>query len=658
MSSTAEPVPLNRQTKTSSRRRRTTLDPSILAVVRSAGEGSWDSIVAETGGGTVRIRERRRLAAEALEAWLDAERAGVRLAIVPSAATICRMFRLPGVAPEQVRQALRLQAETHLLGGVPRHRTAVAPLPLGMLGPDPVGLLLAWPEQSHAAMPPGHGWRAVPEVLALLETQPSGGSSVEPGFIADERDGSIGVLLSGPNGPLLRATCEADEGGDSWLATVRRALVETAMAAGHEATDAAAIADRLLAGVSARDGLVCSGPLAAGASSQDRIDALLLAAANAATGPLREFTEILDRPEVETRPGFAGLVESSLAKLSEPAFAIRFAIAAILVAMALPVAAAGLRVAILRAKLPDPAAFETSMQESERQLAVYRELEAQAWPFMKVLGDLSNCMPEAIEVESIVMGHGEPITIRGIAKPENDQTGADAILEMERRMRACGIFDKITKRWDPPDGRGVYEFSLSADVARPTRPARFSEAEDFAVTSLAERRYGPAAKPATYRASDDSTRAAAPDAPDAPSTTEREPAATSRRASAGASRAATPPPADQDATSPEPRDSVANAAEEPSAAGSGLPDRGIGRRRPNDDGATGGGREVAVPDPSTTVAAVDFSDAEIEAMSKAEAQTALGKVARARQSPGLDDAAKERLRTLFDKLLRRVREAP
>ncbi len=224
-------------------------------------------------------------------------------------------------------------------------------------------------------------------------------------------------------------------------------------------------------------------------------------------------------------------------------------------------------------------------------------------------------------------------------------------------MRACGIFDKITKRWDPPDGRGVYEFSLSADVARPTRPARFSEAEDFAVTSLAERRYGPAAKPATGRSSDEPARTTAADAPDAPSTTEREPASTSRRASAGASRAATTPPADQDATSSEPGDSVANAAEEPSTAGSGLPDRGIGRHRPSDDGATGG-REVAVPDPSTTVAAVDYSDAEIEAMSKAEAQTALGRVARARQSPGLDDAAKERLRTLFDKLLRRSREAP
>ncbi|MFZ9691003.1 MAG: hypothetical protein ACO3EP_03105, partial [Phycisphaerales bacterium] len=264
------------------------MDPSIVAVVRHAGHGSWDTLLAIANDGAVRVRERRRLAAEALEAWLDEHRVGTRLAVIPSAATICRMFRFPGVAPDQLRQALRLQAETHLLGGVPRHRTAVAPLPPSLLGPDPVGLLLAWPEQSNAVLPPGAGWRVVPEVLALLVLQRASGS-LEPGFIADERDGSVGVLLAGPQGPLLRATCEADEGGE-WLATIRRALVETAMAAGHEPAEAAQAADRLLVAASAKDGFVVSGPVAPGVASDDRIDSLLVAAAMAATGPLREFT--------------------------------------------------------------------------------------------------------------------------------------------------------------------------------------------------------------------------------------------------------------------------------------------------------------------------------------------------------------------------------
>lgn len=630
----------------------------MVAVVRFAGDGVWEAIVADTASGGVRVRERRRVASEAIESWLDGLKAGTRLAVLPSAATICRIFRLPGIAPDQVRQVLRLQAETHLLGGVPRHRTAVAPLPAGVLGTDPIGLLLAWPEQSMAAMPPGPGWRVVPEVLAMLAMQPVSGP-VRPAFVADERDGSIGVVVEGPEGPLVRATCEAGE-SEPWMQTVRRALVETAMAAGHDPSEAARSADALIAEASSKDGLACAGPTAPNASL-DRIESLLIAAAIAATGPLREFAEIVDRPEVETRGGVAGLLEASLERLSKPAFAIRFAIAAILVAMAIPVAAAGLRVAILRAKLPDPQAFEAAMQESERQLAVYRELEAQAWPFLKVLGDLSNCMPEPIEVESIVMGHGEPLTIRGLAKPEGGASGADAILEMERRMRASGIFEKITKRWDPPDGRGVYEFSLSADVARPTRAARFPEAEDFAVTSLAERRYGPAARPGGARAPSSAeppaesvageTASSAPSTPSSAASTPSRPEATRADASAAL-------PESPDATEAPASDAGTGGTADASGEASSRPDRGIGRRRPTGESPAASGREVAVPDPSANAAAVDFTDAEIEAMSKAEAQTALGRVARARQSAGLDDAAKERLRALFDKLLRRVREAP
>ncbi|MGA1045852.1 MAG: hypothetical protein ACO3ZY_11710, partial [Phycisphaerales bacterium] len=63
-------------------------------MVRHAGEGSWEALLAVAADGAVRVRERRRLAAEALGSWLDEQRAGTRLAVIPSAATICRMFRL------------------------------------------------------------------------------------------------------------------------------------------------------------------------------------------------------------------------------------------------------------------------------------------------------------------------------------------------------------------------------------------------------------------------------------------------------------------------------------------------------------------------------------------------------------------------------------
>ncbi len=613
-------------------------------MARHAGAGAFDLLTGSMSGGVFRPGSLRRVEAALLPGLLDKERIGTRFATLPCGATVCRTFRLPGVPPEQLKAVLTLQAESHLLGGIPRHRTAVEPLPSGTLGPEPVGLLLAWPEQSTASMPPGSGWRVVPEILCLLEGGASTGSSIS--FMADARDGSVGVALRGPDGPMLRATCEANDGDGSWPDTVRQALAETAMASGHEPATAKKLAEEALATSVKVDDLTLS------AGNANDLKALLSALAKAAAGPLGAFCAIIETPPTVERGGLHGAVERSLRHLADPKFAMRFTAAAVLLAMAIPVAAAGLRVAILRSKLPDPEAFERSMKESEQQLAVYRELESQAWPFMKVLGDLVNCMPEAIEAESIVMGHGEPLTIRGIAKPEGSETGADAVLEMERRLRASGVFEKITKRWDPPDGRGIYAFSLTADVAKATRQARFGEGEDFAVTTLAERRYGPSARPGRTDPPPGTEGAAGePSGNDAPSTTTVErPTRTPSRtvASAAGDSEGDPPATDARESSTTP-------------SGSGLPDRGIGRRRPSDGdqptSGDSGGRAVSVPGSNEAPPTINYSDAEIEAMSKAEAQAALGKVARARQSPGLDDEAKERLRAMFDRLLRRVREA-
>ena len=87
----------------------------------------------------------------------------------------------------------------------------------------------------------------------------------------------------------------------------------------------------------------------------------------------------------------------------------------------------------------------------------------------------------------------------------------------------------------------------------------------------------------------------------------------------------------------------------------GLPDRGIGRRRA--DATSGAGRGVAVPAPAADDPPRVLSDMEIGAMSRAEAQAELARVSRARQSPGLDDETRDRLKSEFDRLLQRAREA-
>jgi len=511
---------------------------------------------------------------------------------------------------------------------------------------ESAGLLLAWPEQSTAPMPTGDSqdWQAVPEIAALLEAWRLD-SPRRPLVWADPSDGSIGVVAGDAGMPMIRATCEAAEGDEPWDRVVGRVVSEAVIAAGGTPESATRITEEAETNLIERDSIRCSRPSSLsdleGLDADDAVGALLDAAIRASHGPLAAATELAATAPSVHRTGLVATVERTVAALSTPRTAIRFAVVAAVVALAMPLVAAGLRTAILRAKLPDPEAFEAAMRTSEQQLAVYRELEAQAWPMMKILGDLSNCMPEAIEVESISMGHGEPVVVRGFAKPDGDATGADAILDMERRLRATRVFDKITKGWDPPDARGIYEFSLSAEVARPTTRARIEEAEDFAVNTLAIRRYGPLATA---------------DGPTGP-TGDNAPSPADEVADATTPEAEDAPTAiDATASSPSsPTTSEPVAVDTGGSAAGGLPSRGIGRRGSATPG--GSGRAVSVPSSSPDAETVDYSDTEISAMSKAEAQSALGRVARARQSASLDDAAKDRLRGLFDKLLQRVREA-
>lgn len=613
-------------------------DSDRVLAIRAVAGGGWDCLLLEdvvaADLATRRLQDRRRCRDdEDLARWVEESRPGRRLVMLPSAATICRVFRFPGLPGDQVDQALRLQAESHLLGGIPAHRTAVVRVPLPTAG-EAAGLLLAWPEQSTTRMPPGNGddWQAMPEIAALLEAWRDADSKRSLVW-ADPSDGSIGVVAGDTGVPMIRATCEAAEGDEAWDLVVRRVVQETVIASGGTPESAKAIVDEADRRLIDLDSMRCSEASSLsdlrGLDAGDAVGALLDAGIRAAVGPL-SASALTARPPSVRRTGFAATVERVSSALATPRTAIRVAVVAAVVALAMPLVGAGLRTVILRSKLPDPSAFEAAMRASEQQLAVYRELETQAWPMMKILGDLSNCMPEAIEVESISMGHGEPVIVRGFAKPDGDATGADAVLEMERRLRDTRIFDKITKSWDPPDARGIYEFSLSAEVARPTAPARIEDSDDFATNTLAVRRYGPLA------------------ATDATGTE-----------SAGAEAAAAPPTTvdvEDDATAP---DTIAEAGESPSTSTGGTGGgRGIGRRG---SVASGGdapaGRAVDVPSASTPAETIEYGDTEIAAMSKAEAQSALGRVARARQSASLDDAAKEKLRDLFDKLLQRVREA-
>lgn len=658
-----------------SRSRRPNFDPNRIALLRRHPSGDFDAMLAiasPRSGGPARlaVAERTRVPAAGASAWADAAAAGTRLVLLPSAATICRGYRIAEMAAPQAEQSLRLQAEAHLLGGVPPHRVAMGLLPESA-GADRVGVLLAWPQQAEIARPGGRSWRVVPEIAALLAAS-GGDPPPEPLLWAEPSDGSIAVVLADARGGIaMRATCELPSDGESWPDAVRRTLAETAVSAGWSASRAAAAAEAISSEATGQAPLLAmpastAAPFAAGIESlpPDPAGRLLAAAALAAIGPMEALTRITPDAAAEEQTPLERAVHTALTRLAKPRAAVATIAVALLVAALVPIVTAGLRVAILRWKLPDPLGFESAMRDSDRRLAVYRDLQTQAWPLAKLLGDLSNCLPESIELQSVVIAHGEPITIRGLAKPEGSRTGAESIIELERRLRETGVFDKITKRWEEPDARGVFSFSLSTHVTRPTFQARFEPEGDYAVTSFAERRYGAAARPAASSATAASTsgQTAA-----TPSPRGREPAAAASAEDASSSDRPSGLPARAD-RSPEPSPTPAaamadgidaggesaggDAAGGSDAAGS-LPERGIGRRR-----ADGGSRAVEVPTPEAEGPPPALSDLEIGAMSKAEVRTALERVAKARQLPGLDDETKARLKADFDRLMSRLREAP
>ena len=64
-------------------------------------------------------------------------------------------------------------------------------------------------------------------------------------------------------------------------------------------------------------------------------------------------------------------------------------------------------------------------------------------------------------------------------------------LEVERQLRESGAFDSISRSSEAPDARGMQEFTVNATAIKPTYTVAFPADQDFAKTSMRERRYGP-----------------------------------------------------------------------------------------------------------------------------------------------------------------------
>ena len=225
--------------------------------------------------------------------------------------------------------------------------------------------------------------------------------------------------------------------------------------------------------------------------------------------------------------------------------------------------------------------------------------------------------------------------MRGTARTQSDAAGSDIVARMVSQLRESKIFDAVTVSFAPPDARGIYVFTLNAEIEAPTVAANIPEDRDWAVKTFVERKWGKLSADETMEAPTTAPVAALPTNPTNPSTTP----------ATAVTPAVAPPTA------------VVTAPDAPSAESSSTPTRGIGRRveTPPTEGATGGATGEPVTGPASTAVAIqlpaEFTDDELKAMSKEQARAVIGEIAMARKQPGLEPAVLERLNKDWKRLL-------
>lgn len=690
----------------------------MTAALHRAG-GQWRAVLVRREGDASRLLETKAFPASASPAetqreiahWLDERHPGRVVGVLPASRVICRACPLPKGTPDRLLAALQLQAEAHLLGAVPQHRLGLAVLPASTGEGGRTGLLIGWPEgtaSTPSPLPPDRvasdlTWTADIAALAgLLDSlHPD-----QPLLALNRDDGAVALALCPPTptsaagGVTFRATREECASDDEWHAAVRRVVAETAL--GVDMPTGA-----IREAIAALDQRLATAPpsaLLVPAAVRERVATIVagvpqdeawwhqfgiaLGGALCASGELAPLTRLLEEP-LRERPTIFARTAAALARPRTAALLVGLAVFMLAIG---PLAFARLRLGLLRTKVDDLAALRASNLADNQRRAMYRELGSLSWPMAKLLGDIANCTPEGIELTSITIDRNQGVSLIGIARDFKDQLAGDRVAEMSRIMDESGLFDSITRDTKPGNIDKTKTMTIAAKVRDPFRPVDWKPTDDFAVVSLAERKYGKKvdASPksgaghsseggATTRAPEagaaasdegaaESGDAVAKAAPAHPSAGGRHaPTEGGANAPGRGSRSARPAAAAESAKgegaeggSAESGEgerssegsSSGDAASEPAAGGHSGPARRSAGDSSAGGAATRGGRlgaaGSAIPDP--------LSEAEINAMSEAELKEALVRVSNARQNPNVDPATKDRLKSEFNLILKRQRE--
>ena len=585
---------------------------------------------------------------EEIQAWMDARSITAARVILPASNVICRTCSLPESDESHLESALQLQMETQLLGAAPSHRIGGAILPAAAHASVRTGLILAWPESSVFSGPPlKNPPLFIPDVTALAALM-NGLHPPDPIVWCDRTDGSIGLVLAQQERVLVRATQEELGSEDATATSIRTLLLESALQTGSTSDTAGELADRSTKSIGSHaDEHMLLLPPPVVSDMRERIQGVDVddqwcktwgVAAGAALAMSNDLV-LLTTFRQQLPQENPSLIESATSRLKTTEVAAWLALTAVLVLAFGPLLVHGLRLGLLKVLHPGIEAQVTAFENGRNRQTMYSAMLADTWPMSKLLADIANNTPEGIELESVKLGHGEPVKIRGIAKPNGDQDAAALATKMKAQLQGSGVFNDVTLRWENSETYGDREFDITAKVERPHfRPAYITE-QDFGAWTLVSRRSGEG--PGGDTEADDAPMATAEASPTNGSTEDNPTALSSLSGNE------TPPSGNggSSVSSRSSRPSGDRATSRPNrGTNSGVASRGNSDDQGADLTSIPTGR---IPEPLT--------EEQIQTLTLSEARIKLKEVADARKHVR-DDEVSERLRNEFKMIMAHMRE--
>jgi len=402
--------------------------------------------------------------------------------LIPGASTVCRVVDLPGGTDDELLAALSLQAEAQSPPGVAPHRRASG-IVEGVSGARH-GLIVAWPGENAepAIRPAEETWVSEGVALAML----LGGRAQTFAAYADPDADSITIAATGQQRMAVRTVRETAS-GDEWSGAVAQTLRETLSRIGGTATPDLSISRSatLILEHTARRRLDQLVTITAEQVRADWINHYAMAAIVAVTGvtatpaqrALFELTPTL-------REARRSLIERGAIWISSPRRAVAVIVIGILAGLLVPLGYAAARQAILQGKLKKVEADSAAMaalQEVDKKVLVYEELNRKRWPMTRLLSNFSQLAPAGMDVEFLQLITGSRFVMKG------PSDSLQLVASLQEALNKSQVFSGVTiDKTDSSSGR--VKFDISGEVSRPH--VEVKGGESYAEVSLAKRLYG------------------------------------------------------------------------------------------------------------------------------------------------------------------------